>query len=290
MKTVLDEGFCFGRHLNSSSSQQQQQRVALKIARAAAQERAACDKLVARTERQPAPAAAAAAAAAKRLSGETLPAAMDSLSAGRLVSQQAAAATAAPVQQDNSTRGVGLFQARAASSASLKANQESSQNNPNKNSSKFSATPKIFPNNTLVEDLSKCHNNLWPKAARATSKTIELVKFCLPTRRKLAATQRRAPTASVEDGRRHAVSTPSPHFDPVANFEAEHASNRLAPSPASAAKKLPAANKRALKRFKFPMPESILRLNSSVSIISILILICSAAVIIIIVGLLAKAN
>jgi hypothetical protein len=166
-------------------------------------------------------------------------------------------------------------------------------------------SPRTYPNNTLVEDLSKCHHNLWPKAARATSKTIQLIKSCLPTAAPaptatattttttaIAATA--AAAAAIEsqttsdnqkvakaaqqnghtigfgkhlEGRRLSVSVISGGGGHRLDSVDGGGGTGARPKKPTANKKNKLTPKRRVRRaYKFPMPASILRLNSTVSI------------------------
>ena len=165
--------------------------------------------------------------------------------------------------------------------------------------------PKIYPNNTLVEDLSKCHQNLWPRAARVTSKSIEFIKSCLPKKTpheapcdsRLAAKgfigpqngfvvdleQRqhswqtdvlRQPAAIISNGQHQRAERDCldgcervGKFETITTTTTATVKKQQATKKGSKSRRL-APNSTRMRRdmYKFPMPLSILKLNSTVSI------------------------
>lgn len=99
--------------------------------------------------------------------------------------------------------------------------------------------PTLLPNNTLIEDLSKCHQNvtdLWPRATHATLTAVSAFRACW------APTLSRKPPASSTDLEAATTTTTKEQTD------GQHR-----------------APKKSQKSLKFQMPDSLNRLNTTVS-------------------------
>jgi hypothetical protein len=116
---------------------------------------------------------------------------------------------------------------------------------------------KNYPNNTLVADLSKCHENLRPAVVRATSKTIGLAGTVWTwLSRKSSATNKATTTTTTT------TTIPTTAVAPI-TISVQQRGSTSSNQDVCSQTETKQPNER---KFSFPMPESIAALNSTVSI------------------------
>jgi hypothetical protein len=189
---------------------------------------------------------------------------------------------------------VGHFQTPPSQLQAYKTNPVTLQTTP--------VAPKVYPNNTLVEDLTRCHQNLWPKAARATSKTLQLMRFCLPKKQdfdqddlestnqvdSIKPSNQNGIIFDLEQREQHQQNYNHLHRElrtaasVLVSHKVDSCDSAISEKPLATkqlvVKKLKDKKKyktdktsrlvpktRITRDYKFPMPSSILRLNSTVS-------------------------
>uniref|UniRef100_A0A6G1S4J1 Uncharacterized protein n=1 Tax=Aceria tosichella TaxID=561515 RepID=A0A6G1S4J1_9ACAR len=114
--------------------------------------------------------------------------------------------------------------------------------------------PKVYPNNTLVEDLSRCHGNLWPGVVQATGKTMRLASSCWPQMRKMVVKESR------EERGRQQVDLERQQNN-IDSQSVRQAADRQVEGQAEANDR----GRKQEKQYQFQMPPSIVGLNSTLT-------------------------